>query len=180
MIQSCYSKIFPVKARKTHDIESCKEADIEKNVELPKESLQKIEFVSIRKQDSVVESIFDSKDKECDAFNLDVSLTLLDTETDEVDADFLEALTEIEGKKSFSCPKCIKICKSKGGLTRYTNSKHRKFDPELSTESGNNHNCLLLEDLAGVVESIKTNLIVGEMYGPVINTAINTKLIYKT
>ena len=50
-------------------------------------------------------------------------------------------------------------------LTRYTNSKHRESDPELSTESGNNHNCLLLEDLAGVVESIKTNLIVGDLYG---------------
>ena len=128
-----------MKARKTHDMESCKEADIEENVELPKESLQEIEFVSIGEKDSVVESIFDSKDKEYDAFNLDVSLTLLDTETDEVDAEFLEALTEIEGKKWFPC-------------------------------------CLLLEDLAGVVESIKTNLIVGDLYGPVINTAINTKL----
>ena len=80
MIQSCYSKIFPVKARKTHDMESCKEADIEENVELGKESLQEIEFVSIGEQDSVVESIFDSKDEE-----YDVLLTLLDTETDEVD-----------------------------------------------------------------------------------------------
>ena len=133
-------------------MESCKEADIEENVELPKESLQEIEFVSIGEHGSVVESIFDSKDKEYNAFNLDVSLKLLDTETDEVDAEFLEALTEIEGNP---CPKCIKICKSKGGLTRHMNSKHRESDPELSTESGNNHNCLLLEDLAGVVESIK-------------------------
>ena len=145
--------------------------------------LHKIEFVSIGEQDSVVESIFDPKDKEYDAFNLDVSLTLLDTQNDEVNAEFFEALTDIEGKKSFPCPKCIKICKSKGCLTRHTNSKHRESDPELSTESGNNHNCLLLEhieDLAGVVESIKTNLIAGDLYGPVINTDINTKLIYKT
>ena len=67
--------------------------------------------MSIGEQDSVVESIFDSKDKEYDAFNLDVSLTLLDTQNDEVDTDFLEALTDIEGKKSFPCPKCIKICR---------------------------------------------------------------------
>ena len=67
--------------------------------------------MSIGKQDSVVESIFDPKDKEYDAFNVDVSLTLLDTQNDEVDAEFLEALTDIEGKKSFPCPKCIKICK---------------------------------------------------------------------
>ena len=57
--------------------------------------LQEIEFVSIGKQDSVVESIFDPKDKEYDAFNVDVSLTLLDTQNDEVDAEFLEALTDI-------------------------------------------------------------------------------------
>ena len=139
--------------------------------------------MSIGEQDSVVESIFDPKDKEYDAFNLDVTLTLLDTQNDEVDAEFLEALRDIEGKKSFPCPKCIKICKSKGGLTRHTNSKHRESDPELSTESGNNHNCLLLEhieNLAGVVEWIKTNLISGDLYGPVINTDINTKLICKT
>ena len=48
-------------------MESCKEADIEENVELPKESLQEIEFVSIGEQDSVVEWIFDSKDKEYNA-----------------------------------------------------------------------------------------------------------------
>ena len=88
-------------------MESSKEADIEENVEVPKESPQEIEFVSISEQESVVESVFDSKDKEYDAFNLDVSLTLLDTETDEVDAEFLKALKEIEGKKSFPCPKCI-------------------------------------------------------------------------
>ena len=45
-------------------MESCKEADIEENVELPKESLQEIEFASIGEQDSVVESILVSKDKE--------------------------------------------------------------------------------------------------------------------
>ena len=72
-----------MKAKKTHDMESCNRADIEENVELPKESLQEIEFVSIGKQDSVVESIFYSKDKEYYAFNLDVWLTLLDTKTDE-------------------------------------------------------------------------------------------------
>ena len=37
--------------------------------------------MSIGEQDSVVESIFDPKDKEYDAFNLDVLLTLLDTQS---------------------------------------------------------------------------------------------------
>ena len=56
-----------MKARKAHDMESCKEGDIGENVELRKESLQEIEFVSIGEQDSVVASIFDSKDKEYNA-----------------------------------------------------------------------------------------------------------------
>jgi hypothetical protein len=50
-------------------------------------------------------------------FNLNVSLAILDTETDGLDAEFLEAVTEIEGKKSFPCSYCTKVCKSKGGLT---------------------------------------------------------------
>ena len=102
-------------------------------------------------------------------FNLDVSLAILDTESEEVDAEFLEAMTEIEGKKSFPCPNCSKVCKSEGGLTRHTNSKHHESVPQLSTESGN---CLSLEDLVGIVESIKTNLIAGDLYEEAINTAI--------
>ena len=69
--------------------------------------------MSIGEQDSVVESIFDSKDKEYDAFNLDVSLTLLDTETDEVDAEFLEALTEIAGKNRFPARNALKFASRK-------------------------------------------------------------------
>ena len=141
------------------------------NVELTGESSRDTEFASRSVQESVIESlIFDSKDEEeYDDFNLDVSLAILDTESDEVDAEFLEAMTEIEGKKSFPCPNCSKICKSKGGLTKHTNSKHRESVPQLSTESGN---CLSLEDLVGIVETIKTNLIAGDLYGVAINTAI--------
>ena len=57
--------------------------------------------------------------------NLDISVAVVDRESEEVDAEFLEAISEIEGKKSFPCPKCTKICKSKGGLAKHTNSKHR-------------------------------------------------------
>ena len=151
-------------------MESFKESNIGENVELPGESSRDTEFASTGVQESVVESlIFDSKDQEYDEFNLDVSLAILDTESEEVDAEFLEAMTEIEGKKSFPCPNCSKVCKSKGGLTRHTNSKHHESVPQLSTESGN---CLSLEDLVGIVESIKTNLIAGDLYEEAINTAI--------
>ena len=151
-------------------MESFKESNIGENVELPGESSRDTEFASTGVQESVVESlIFDSKDEEYDEFNLDVSLAILDTESEEVDAEFLKAMTEIEGKKSFPCSNCSKVCKSKGGLTRHTNSKHHESVPQLSTESGN---CLSLEDLVGIVESIKTNLIAGDLYEEAINTAI--------
>jgi GTP-binding protein EngB required for normal cell division len=52
--------------------------------------------------------------------NISVDLANRDlTEADvtEVDQEFIDALVEIEGQKEFSCTKCDKICKSKGGLT---------------------------------------------------------------
>ena len=57
-------------------------------------------------------------------FNLLFSVTVTETETNEIDNEFTEAVSEIEVKKSFYCEKYGKVCKSKGGLTSYTNSKH--------------------------------------------------------
>ena len=48
------------KTRKTHDIESCKEADNCKNVELPQESLTNTEFDRIGAQEFTVEAVSDS------------------------------------------------------------------------------------------------------------------------
>lgn len=59
-----------------------------------------------------------------DCFNLLCSVAVVETEATEIDNEFIDAVTEIEGKKSFPCDKCEKVCKSKGGLTRHTNSKH--------------------------------------------------------
>ena len=60
-----------------------------------------------------------------DAYNLSVSLAVPDAETYEISGEFAEAVTEIEGKKTFPCPECEKVCKSKGGFTKHMNSKHR-------------------------------------------------------
>ena len=49
-----------------------------------------------------------------DCFNLELSVAVVETEADEIDSVFLDAVTEIEGKKSFPCDKCDKVCKSKG------------------------------------------------------------------
>ena len=95
-------------------------------------------------------------------FNLNLSLDILDTETDEVDTEFVKALTEIEGKKSFPCPNCTKVCKSKGGLTRHTNSKHRKAT--VDSLEDNEKSRLTFERLAGIVEAIKTSFCVLTIY----------------
>ena len=61
---------------------------------------------------------------EHDTYQLNISLAVVETECDEIESEFNDALTEINGEKSFPCAMCDKVCKSKGGLTRHTNSKH--------------------------------------------------------
>jgi hypothetical protein len=56
--------------------------------------------------------------------NVNIALELIETDDQGVENEFAEAVTEIEGLKSFPCSKCSKICKSQGGLTRHTNSKY--------------------------------------------------------
>ena len=57
-----YFVFVTAKTRKTHDMESCKEADNCKNVELPQESLMNTEFerIAIGAQEFAVESVCDS------------------------------------------------------------------------------------------------------------------------
>ena len=95
-----------------------------------------------------------------DAFNLNVSIAVLESESDEIDSEFHDALVEIEGEKSFPCPNCDKICKSKGGLKKHTNVKHCDTFAELPTESD-----MTLENLAGIIEKIKTGLVSDDLYG---------------
>ena len=56
--------------------------------------------------------------------NISVNRDLTEADVTEVDQEFIDALVEIEGQKEFPCTKCDQICKSKGGLTRHSNSKH--------------------------------------------------------
>lgn len=56
----------------------------------------------------------------------------------------------------FLCDKCDKVYKSKGGLTRHVNAKHRdKHD----TEASNDMNALTKDGLKSIVEKIKQNII---------------------
>lgn len=125
---------------------------------------------NISVEDTVLETTSD------DAYNLNISVAVVETESDEVDSEFIEALAEIRGQKSFPCPKCKKVCKSKGGLTKHTNSKHRleaaggSNDDRSSTTEQETR--LSEDNLASAVEAIKTKLIKDDLYGPDINAAL--------
>ena len=114
-------------------------------------------------------------DIEGDAYymNVTVDFTMAETDNTEVEQEFIDALVEIEGQKAFPCTQCNKICKSKGGLTRHTNSKHRdesqSADAECIVNTG-----LSQDTVASIVETIKGNITKENIYGEEINTVLKT------
>ena len=118
---------------------------------------------NISEDESLLEAYEKSTD---DAYNLNVSLAVLDEETDEIIGEFAEAVTEIEGKKSFPCSECAKVCKSKDGLTKHMNSKRQDIATSVNSP------CLTMENLEGIVEAIKTKSVNDDLYGPDVNAAI--------
>ena len=59
-----------------------------------------------------------------DLYNFDVSVALTEIQSDEIDTEFAGAVAEIDGERVFPCSQCDKVCKSKGGLTTHTRSRH--------------------------------------------------------
>ena len=114
-----------------------------------------------------------------DLFRMNVSVELTNrdlTEADvtEVDQEFTDALVEIEGQKGFPSTKCDRTCKSKGGLKRHMNSKHRDRQDE-SVGSGCHINTGLCQDtITSIVETIKNNIIKENIYGDEINNGLKT------
>ena len=148
------------------------EIELEQEYDLPKDEDAEFSEPEIVAEDVEFEMPSDWIDHI--SYNLYVSVAVVDTESDEVDAEFVEAMTEIEGKKVVSCTQCPKICKSKGGLTKHTNSKHRGVvdTPFSTTKSAKQETHLSEENLASIVEEIKTKLIKEDLFGPDINSAL--------
>ena len=67
------------------------------------------------------------EDSESEDYNLEVVVAVAQVEGNEIEEQFTKALNEIYGKKSFSCPNCDEVCKSKGRLSRDTSSQHGEF-----------------------------------------------------
>ena len=60
-------------------------------------------------------------------------------ESEEINAELCRVVNEIEEEPSdisFKCEKCCKVCKSKQGLSRHKNSKHRDEGEEEVKEEG--------------------------------------------
>ena len=135
------------------------------NIEKSEQSEQFITEVLERED----EDIFSPDDATAeDFYSFDVSVALTEIQSDEVDAEFAEAIQEIDGERVFPCSQCEKVCKSKGGLTRHTRSKH----PDNKQEK----TCAVLtkEAMALIVESIKLKLIEDNLYGTDIMDSLAT------
>ena len=85
-----------------------------------------------------------------DVYKLIISVFVTETEAPETADAFDDAMLEMEGKKSFHCDVCSKVCKSKGGLTRHYNSKHAGD----SSAKGQDENItmLSLDDFINILE----------------------------
>ena len=89
-------------------------------------------------------------------FNFEIAISVLEADEQDMETNFVEAVSEIGGGKHFPCNKCVKVCKSKGGLTRHVNAKHQdKHD----TEESNDIPALTKDGLKSIVYRIKQNII---------------------
>ncbi len=117
----------------------------------------------------------DAEDESCavdDVYKLDISVFVAETQTPEADDALDDAILEMEGKKSFHCDICSKVCKSKGGLTRHHNSKHAEFTSGKCHEENVPGMALDPSTTDGFVETIKTRIIEENLYGKEINLAL--------
>lgn len=103
---------------------------------------------------------------EYDTYQLNISLAVVETECDEIESEFNDALTEINGEKSFPCAMCDKVCKSKGGLTRHTNSKHSTVAQPKTA--------FCKDSVTSIIESIKAKITKEKLYGTQINESIKS------
>ena len=103
-------------------------------------------------------------------YNINICVDIIETDYQEVENEFADSIVEIEGAKVFPCANCSKICKSKGGLTKHTNSKHG--DPDVS--SSRNTTPLCFDTIKTIVDTIKTNVVTEKLYGDEIDSVVKS------
>ena len=91
-------------------------------------------------------------------FNFDIALSVVEESGDTIDEEIDEAVKEISGEKAFPCDSCEKICKSKGGLTRHMNAKHKPKTAYGGRNVASSVAKLTKEELFSIVEKIKAKI----------------------
>ena len=142
----------------------------EKKELLPEEKQQQTHDFEGSEQGVRIDTI-DSEDDDFQyQFNFDLSVAIIEEETDEVGSEFFDSVKEI-GSKSFACTHCEKICKSKGGLTRHINSKHKEAR-DIATSAEHNQIPLCEGTITSIIQSIKTDLLEKKYYGEEIQNGL--------
>ncbi len=101
-------------------------------------------------------------------YNINIVIDIVETDY-EVENEFAASIVEIEGANVFPCSKCSRICKSKGGLTKHTNSKHGNAD---KVSSPLNTTPLCFDTIKSIVDTIKENIIAEKLYGDEIDSVV--------
>ena len=112
-----------------------------------------------------------SEYENCYEYNMRIAVDIVETDYQEVENEFSDSIVEIEGAKVFPCSKCSKICKSKGGLTKHTNSKHSDPDKDSSPM---NATPLCFDTMKSIVDTIKQSIITEKLYGDEIDSVVKT------
>ena len=92
-----------------------------------------------------------SSESNSDPYNLNISVAVAETETNEVDNEFNDAIIEMEGEKSFQCEKCGNVCKSNA-------EKHAEIELRETVS-------LDKDTVDSFVVSIRTRIIEENLYG---------------
>ena len=91
-------------------------------------------------------------------FNFDIALYVIEGSEDMIEEEINDAVNEISGEKAFPCDNCEKICKSKGGLTRHINAKHKNKTGNGEKNVAVSVAKLTKEELSLIVEKIKAKI----------------------
>ena len=91
-------------------------------------------------------------------FNFGIALSVVEGSEDAMEEEIDDAISEISGEKAFPCDSCEKICKSKGGLTRHINAKHKNKTAHGNKNVDSSAAKLTKEELSSIVEKIKAKI----------------------
>jgi uncharacterized C2H2 Zn-finger protein len=90
-------------------------------------------------------------------FNFDIALSVVEGNEDPMEEEIDDAISEISGEKSFRCNSC-EICKSKGGLARHINAKHKNKNAHGDKNVSSSVAKLTKKKLSSIVEKIKAKI----------------------